>query len=270
MSYSVLPDLASSSLQISSSELDDPSIVMSQLGGGATISKDIPIYLEGVIAYSRYDPRFIVSRGEESRVLPVKWTSLAATGGIGWDFPLNDELVVRPIVNFGLGYITSDANAARIFVNQAADREISFLDNGQMTAASWGSSLMLDWERVRPDHEIDMELRYSYIHLEGIGGDDVVQGSANADTLSLWSRWRAPTGAVVLQRPLRYVLEYSHSEYLGDQRGVLGFDRLFTFGVGVELDSSAYDMFITRTRLVLRHVVGDNVSGLSMGIAMSF
>ena len=73
-----------------------------------------------------------------------------------------------------------------------------------------------------------------------------------------------------MQRPLRYALEHSYSEYLGDQRGGLGFDRLFTVGAGLELDSSGYDVIITRTRLVLRYMWGSNVYGSSLGLAVSF
>lgn len=127
-----------------------------------------------------------------------------------------------------------------------------------------------DWERVRPDYEVDMELRYSNIRLENVGGDELVDGGVDAEALNLWSRWRAPTGITTLQRPLRYVLEYSQSEYLGDQRGVLGFARLFTVGAGVELDSSAYDVIISRTRLVWRYMWGSNVHGTSVGLAVSF
>ena len=74
----------------------------------------------------------------------------------------------------------------------------------------------------------------------------------------------------MLKRPLRYVLEYSHSEYIGDQRGALGFDRLSTVGAGVEFDSSAYEVFVTRTRLLLRHMYGNGVSGLALSLAVSF
>ncbi|MBV8270654.1 MAG: hypothetical protein JO067_00095, partial [Cupriavidus sp.] len=56
MSYSVVPDLASSSLSINNAQTDNPGIIMSQLGGGFTMSKTFPLYLEGSIAYSRYDP----------------------------------------------------------------------------------------------------------------------------------------------------------------------------------------------------------------------
>ena len=59
-------------------------------------------------------------------------------------------------------------------------------------------------------------------------------------------------------------------QMFGDQRGVLGFDRLTSVGAGLELDSSAYNVFITRTRLVGRYVFGTNVSGFSVGLAVSF
>lgn len=51
------------------------------------------------------------------------------------------------------------------------------------------------------------------------------------------------------------MLELTHSEFLG---------------AGLELDSSAYDVFITRTRLVGRYVFGTNVRGFSVGLAVSF
>jgi hypothetical protein len=73
-----------------------------------------------------------------------------------------------------------------------------------------------------------------------------------------------------LQRPLRYVLEASHTQYLGDQRGALGFDYLTSLGVGIEIDSTAYTQIITRTRLVGRYMFGNNVDGYSLGLAVSF
>jgi hypothetical protein len=45
------------------------------------------------------------------------------------------------------------------------------------------------------------------------------------------------------------VLEGARTEYLGQQRGQLGFNSLNSLGLGLELDSSKYDIFITRTRL---------------------
>ena len=73
-----------------------------------------------------------------------------------------------------------------------------------------------------------------------------------------------------MQRPLRYVLEAAHTIYLGDQRELLGINQLSSLGVGLEVDSSAYDVVVTRTRLVARWAFGEDVHGFAIGLAMSF
>ena len=116
-----------------------------------------------------------------------------------------------------------------------------------------------------------MEFRYTLIGLDSFGDTaDVVEGHATAENLSIYLRRRAPTGYKLLDRPLRYVMEGARTEYLGEQRGALGFDALNSLGLGLELDSSKYDIIITRTRLVARYMFGQNTQGYSMGLAMSF
>ncbi len=273
MSFSIVPDITTSALSIGTgtgSVSGSSEFSMSQLGGGDTISKSVPIYLEGVLAWSRYDPTFVATQGAESRTIPTKWNSVSATGGIGWDFKLTDELKLRPIFNFALGNVTSDLRAASWYVGRQTGKDINFLDKGSLNAYGLGGSLMLDYEHYRPGYEVDVELRYSDLRLQSFDSSAAVQGHATAQSANLWARYRAPTGFVMLQRPLRYVLELTHSEFLGDQRGILGFDRLTSVGAGLELDSSAYNVIITRTRLVGRYVFGNNVSGFSVGLAVSF
>ncbi len=273
MAYSVVPDLASSSLSINNTTSGNPGIVMSQLGGGFTMSRSFPLYMEGSIAYSRYDPTFVASDGTETRPIPTRWNTVAGTIGIGWDFPLTDDkdLVFRPIFNASLGNVSSDLAVGKFILERAADRSINFLDHGTLNAYGLGGSVMLDWEHYRPEHDIDVELRYTNIHLRTFGGTTAgVTGSATAQTANLYARWRAPTGLFALDRPVRYVLELSHSQYLGSQADVLGFNRLTTLGTGLELDTSAHEVFVTRVRAVVRYVFGNNVSGVSLGLAASF
>ena len=79
-----------------------------------------------------------------------------------------------------------------------------------------------------------------------------------------------PDRRQLLERPLRYVLEFAHTTFLGDLDGVLGFNHLSSFGVGMELDSGARDIAVTRTRLMARYRVGEDVTGWSIGLAVSF
>ena len=66
------------------------------------------------------------------------------------------------------------------------------------------------------------------------------------------------------------MLEFAHTQFFGDLRGALGFSSLTSLGTGIELDSSKYDIIVTRTRLLLRYKFGNNVEGWSVGLAVSF
>ena len=272
MAYSVVPDLTSSNLSIKNAQTENPSVFMTQLGGGDTMSKSFPIYLEGAIAYSRYDPTFIASAGADARRVPTRWNTLTGTGGVGWDFPITDELVLRPIFDFALGKMATDLKVAEFALGRITGRDFDFLKDGTMNAYGLGGALMLDWEHVREEYLVDVELRYTDIRLRTFGNtSEAVQGESSARTANLYARYRAPTGLYALDRPLRYVLELSHSRYLGSQADILGFNYLTSLGAGLELDTSAFNpLYVTRARAVLRYMFGNNVSGTSLGLAVSF
>lgn len=271
MSFQVIPDLTSSFLSISGGESDKKHLAMTQLAGGDILSRDIPLYLEGGAAYMRFDPEFVATQGAETQTIPVRWNSFAVSGGVGWDFFVTPNLKIRPIFNFALGQVASDISLLSRFLEYRFDRSFDFLNGGHLNAYGLGGSLMVDYELVTPAYEVDIEWRYTNIRLKSFGGtSEAVQGSATAEATSLYTRYRAPTGLTVMQRPLRYVLEAAHTTYLGDQRGVLGFNYMTSLGAGIEFDSSAYDLVISRTRLVARVSFGENVRGYALGLAVSF
>ena len=213
----------------------------------------------------------VATDGAEQRPVPTKWNTFSGTVGIGWDFRITDELAFRPILNGTIGRVSSDLKIGQSIFNRVTDRNLQFLENGSLDAYGYGGSLMLDYEHYRDNYEIDAELRATDIYLRSFGSSsEAVQGSAMAQQVSLWTRWRAPTGWHALDRPVRYVLEFAYSHYFGDSAGVLGFNELTSLGVGLELDSSRYPIIVTRTRAMVRYVFGHNVHGVSFGFAMSF
>ncbi|MEI5998609.1 hypothetical protein H3V53_15770 [Paraburkholderia bengalensis] len=271
MTYTTVPDVTTSNLSVNNGTTGNPGFGQTQLGGGFTLSKSFPLYMEGTLAYSRYDPIFVASDGSEQRAVPTKWNTFSGTVGLGWDFRITNELVLRPILNGTIGRVSSDLKVGQSIFNRVTDSNLQFLENGSLDAYGYGGSLMLDFEHYRENYEIDAELRATDIYLRSFGGSsEAVQGSATAQQVSLWTRWRAPTGLHALDRPVRYVLEAAYSHYFGDSAGVLGFNDLTSLGVGLELDSSRYPVIITRTRAMVRYVFGNNVHGVSFGFAMSF
>ena len=271
MGYTLFPDVTTSSLSISNSASGNPGFRIAQVGGGFTVSKSLPLYLEGNAAFSRYDPTFIATNGAEQRDIPAQWTTVTGTVGVGWDFPIARELVLRPIANFTLGHMETDLSAAGRLIKLQTGKEIQFLENGRLNAVGLGGSLMLDYEHYRENYEIDVEVRYTNIYLQSIPGtSEAVQGSALSQNLTLWSRWRAPIGLTALHRPVRYVLEFTFSHYFGNQDDTLGFNNICSLGVGLELDSSYYTNLFSRIRLIGRYRFGENVSGYTIGLGISF
>jgi len=267
MGYMLTPDVTTGSLAISNAATGNPDFGMSTMGGGFT-SEGSRLYLEGTLGYATYDPTFVASSGQAQGSVAAKWDAYSATGGVGWNFPLAGDLVLRPIFNFSYGRVDSNVSASG---QTQSGEEFDFLRNGRLSAYGLGGSLVLDYERHRPENEIDVELRYTNIYLQSFGGSSAaVKGSADSQSLSLWARWRAPTGMTLLERPLRYVLEFANTSFLGDLDGVLGFNYLTSFGTGLELDSSARDIGVTRTRLMARYKIGEHVTGWSIGLAVSF
>ena len=159
MGFSLVPDVTTGALSISDQSAGNPYFRQTSIAGGGRLKKDVPLYLEGTLAYGRYDPTFAVS-GAEAPV-SVQWRSLMGTGGVGWDFPVARELALRPIFNFSLGRVESEASGGPAPVTQASSSRaaLDFLGNGRLNATGLGGSLMLDYERYRPENEVDLELR---------------------------------------------------------------------------------------------------------------
>jgi Autotransporter beta-domain len=268
MGFTVTPDVTTGSLSIVNQETGNPNFKQGSIGGGFTVSRTHPLYLEGTAAYARYDPTFVVSNGQVQSSVSVKWDSTSVSGGVGWDFALAAAgWTLRPIFNFSLGGITSSRADG---VPPPGGPQFEFLRDGDLNAFGLGGSIMLDYERYRPENEIDLELRYSNIYLQSFDSAAAVEGDASAQSASAWARWRAPTGMHLFELPLRYVLEYAYTRFLGDLEGVMGFEEIHSFGIGLELDSSKHDIVVTRTRLLARYKVGNNVDGWAVGLAVSF
>ncbi|MEY3731349.1 MAG: hypothetical protein RLZZ57_2105 [Pseudomonadota bacterium] len=275
LGYNVIPDVTASSLSISRGGQNDTGLQTTQFGLGFTVDPDFPLYLEGFLGYSRYDPRFVFSEGAQKSVLPTRWNNVSGTVGVGWDFPIIEGLVFRPILNASLGHVETDVSLIGRLLELKFNRELAFLDRGRMNAYGLGGSLMLDLNIQRPGYEVDLELRYTDIRLSTFGDTStLVRGESDAKTANVWGRVRWPMDAEMFGRPLRWVVDFSHSRFFGDQVA-LGFDHLTKVGGGIEMNVGRYELGVwdfnmQSIRIVGRYLFGNNVSGASVGLAVSF
>jgi hypothetical protein len=276
----IVPDGTASSVDISqgSGSTEKTALLLGQIGAGFTWSEELPLYLEGYLGYARYDPRFVLTRGEESRRLSVAWNTTSLTAGIGWSFAVTDRFQIRPIINASLGYVANDLTIGAVLLEYLTGVDLQFLRRGQAATGGYGGSLVLAWYDYRESFEFEAELRFTRMQLQTLPVySNNISVNTDASTASLWLRYREPIpGLEAWGRPVRWVAEMYHSEFLTDaQRLVLGADRLTRLGGGIEFDTGrwelgAFGVNLNRVRLTGNVIVGENVSGWSVGIGMSF
>ncbi|MEM9046213.1 MAG: autotransporter outer membrane beta-barrel domain-containing protein [Pseudomonadota bacterium] len=267
-----VPTETASTLVLDSDAAEVNEFRAAQLGGGFALSESFPLYLEGFIGFNRYDPVLLLSEGEDTSELPLRWTTVAATGGVGWQFALTDHLSLLPLAHLSIGRIQTDTSiGAQIIANQL-DLDTSFIDGGGLTVGGVGGSLSLVYnQRWENDYEADFTLRHTHLHLRPIGDDRDIVASADAITTAFWSRLRIPTGLSLFNRPIRFVTEASGSYLPGDQGRALATSWLLQGGFGGEIDfSETFVPLITTTRLVMRYTRGERLEGFSIGLAASF
>lgn len=242
-----------------------------QLGGGFRVSEGFPLWLEGYLGWNRYDPTVVLDDGAPRR-LPLKWTSVAATGGIGWEFDLNEHWTFRPQAHLALGRVQSDVSVGAQVVGNRLGLDPEFLRGGGVTAGGYGGSATIVYnQRWENDWEADLTLRHTHLEFQPIGHDRDLLAEADAITTALWSRLRVPTGLELFNRPVRSVYEVTGAYLSGDQAEVLDTDWLAGVGFGGEIDlAETWVPWVTTTRLMMRYTVGDELEGFSIGLAASF
>ena len=275
LGLSVVPSESASAISVNTG--NDTEFQAYQIGGAVTPDDAVPIYLEGYFGVARYDPSYLATSGTASATVGAKWTSYAGTAGVGWNAEITEELSLRPIANFSLGHATSDATLigdaiGGLATTRAAREDLEFLKSGNLNAYGIGGSLLLDWERYREAYELDVEVRYTHLHLQSFGGTSkAVRGSAKAINLGAWTRYRQPIGLTLFDRPVRGVAEASAAWLIGDQSVALGADWIGSAGLGIEAELSAIENSpVSRVRIMGRGVFGVDVSGFSIGLGLTF
>lgn len=267
-----IPNDSANGLSLKSKSNDDERYFSFQLGGGFRVHENTPIYLEGYLGYQRYDPTLVLSRPSGDLVVPVRWNGAAATGGIGYDWKLTDHWSLRPIVNVSLGHIVSDAAILGSLLPGITDTDEDFLIDGGMTSGGLGGSLLLNYKKRSEAMDVDIRVRHTHLELFSILSSAHLNARASAISTSVWSRIRVPIRGWNWQnRPVRSVWEASFTRYSGDQGRALDLDWLGKVGAGLEVDLSGTDVsIVSRGRVTLNYLFGEEYDGVAFGLGISF
>ena len=283
MGYNVVPDGSANAISLTRGSSGDkadngsPGFTLGQFGFGFTVSDDLPLYLEIYAAYARYDPRYLFSGGEAQRGNRLRWNNVTSTIGVGWDFEIAQNLYIRPILNGAIAAAAADSTMFGWLIERRTGANISALTGNQVNAWGLGGSLVLAYYDARPQWELDIELRYTQIHLETFGNTlQAARGSSIARTVTWWGRYYWPTGWEAFGRPVRWLIDTNFSWYVGNQAQAIGFGWATRVGAGIAMDLGRQEwgvagINIGRLGLIASVLYGDRgVTGHSVGVTMSF
>ena len=268
-----IPDDSVSAISLqSNTDNRDYDFKSAQLGGGFRLAEGVPIYLEGYIGYARYDPVLTFSGTGDTTRIPLKWTSLALTGGVGYQFDIGEYWKMTPMAHISVGRTQSDASVGAQAIANRLGLDRDFLESGGIWAGGAGGSMTVSYEKaLSNDREFEASLRYTHIEYWPIGDNEDLLVESTAANAVLWSRYRFPTGKRMFGRPVRWVGDLSLSYLIGDQSLVLGTDWLARVGGGIEVDlSDTWVPWVSTTRFMVRYYGSDTVNGFSAGIGISF
>lgn len=274
VNFTALPDISSGNLAVEA-EIGEPDAELAsvQLGGGATVDLDgFPLYLEGNFGAARLRADFIVDDPVIGpTVLHPDWTIYVASGGIGIDFAVSAHWVARPILVAGLGRVVNSTD----FDGPGSDELRAALDglitNWETGVGFYGAAAMVEYENLADSYELSANLRLTHVEVMTLNTpSSEFDARIGVDTAKVFARLGQPTSWRLFDRPLRWLLQGGGSMFLGDQRDALGFSWLSSLGVGLEADFAETNDFVSRVRVTLSGVVGDHVSGYSIGLGISF
>ncbi len=241
-----------------------------QIGGGYNPSDESSLYLEGYLAYQNYSPIFILPVPDPT-LIDVRWSSVAFTGGVGWDMNLTEELVFRPVALASVGHVFGQAIFDGLLPSASGADPGGLFEDG-LFAGGLGAALSLDYDAEVSGTRLDVRARHSWMKSVPVGEPDRLGVSSIASATNLFGRATRPIpGANWGGLPLNAVAEASYTRFWGDQAIILRTDWLSTIGAGLEVElPESTPASLSAGRLTLRYVFGQNYDGISIGIGLSF
>ena len=233
------------------------------------------IYMEGVLGYGESSQ----SAGDiYSGMIPGLETSVASDlttfgglVGVGLEFKVIEErLTVAPILNGGAAYIKSDAN----YRGPGAAASAAILDGLAFNWDGWtaegGGALRVDWvQPLGKMYELEIVGRYDIRWTQTFDMDSSAQEfSSRFQLLTLHSDVVGPTGVTLWNQTLYWRAQAGYRHFF--EGNLFDVHDIVLLGAGLEYD--LMDILPVKTRLAVKGgvILGENVSGYTAGLGLSF
>jgi hypothetical protein len=266
LSASALRREGATTVSVVGANREESEFFSTSIGGGTRFGEESQFYGEFQLAYQNYDPAFVLP-GEQADLVDVRWSSVALTGGLGFNHEINDSLTLRPIALASLGHVFGTAIFDELFPQGERSDVTGLFDDG-LFAGGLGAAVVIDYRSSIPGGDLVLRARQSWMKLRPLDASADYDVDATASATNLFGKYSVP---LPRSGDLRGVLETSYTRFYGDQAEILRTGWLGTVGGGVELPLPEQIGHGEMTgRAVLRYVFGEGYEGVAFGFGGSF
>ena len=225
-------------------------------------------YVEATLGYSRVEQSARIGDGSPGETrLDQSLTTLSALGGLGLGFEPVKGITLRPLGLLGYAHTDDDADLDGPGASAHEPVLDGILLNFTADELLYGGAIEIEHERTVGGLELTISARYN--HLWGTtldASDEALEGDTDFGIFT--AATSLPISA--LGRELRWIAFVTHSRFPGLSGDALGFDYFFELGGGLELVDRGIVTGIEGVSLRASYILGDNVTGFSVGAQLEF
>ncbi len=179
---------------------------MTQLRGGHKPFED-GLYFEGPVAYQKYNPAIFFPGIAKDSELDAIWSSVAATVGIGWEFPLINEWKIRPIAHLSFGEATANTIFSDIPILSPGSNSNELID-GDFNAFRIDARLGIFCEAQFGPWQLEYRFRQIFLKFNPFDELQAENTSVSCNQATLFSRHRyALDNDKLFELPTQLVLD---------------------------------------------------------------
>ena len=272
INFAVAPDISTASYTVENEDGGNPELNVSRVPFRINFpagSSGMQPFIQANLTYQTLDSRFDFVPGEH---VNSRHKAYGGSISFGAELPIGDHLTLLPVVDTGLVRLKNSAGYHGEFSSQILEPALSGLVF-DWKANAWlvGVSLGFDYGRNFERNDLKVHGSVTHYHVESYDStSEAIEFSNEMTTFNLQLENAWNTGKNLAGYPVGLVTHAGATQFLGNNRDVLGFDRFFDVGIALETDLSSKNWKVNRLRLGAKLIFGEDVDGWGLMLGYRF
>lgn len=263
INFAVAPDISTANYDIDNGAGDKPELAVARIPARKVFSpfeNGWTPFIQGNLTYQTLNAGFTVSDTDR---IDSEWKAYGGSVSVGAQIPINDQLVLVPVLDAGLIRLKNSADYFGDFSNLLLRPALAgVLFDWKTDAWTFGASLGFDYDKPVKNFDLKVHGSLTHHYVESRNSSSpLINFSNHMTTFNIQAETEHPTSKSISGYPLALVAHLGSTSFLGGNRDALGFDHFFDAGLALDADISGKGWKVKNLRLGAKIIAGKDVSG---------